>query len=461
MNKSHNTRMENHALLLREYQDDLLPRKFSSQGRIFVILLSLICTAALLVYIKQLNKGLGITAMRDFVSWGIYISNFVFFVAVSLVGSLITAILYLLKIEWRAPITRIAELIAAVSIFCAASIIIVDMGRPDRLLNILFHGRIQSPIVWDIIVVTTYMVISLLLLYFPMLPGLAMCRDNLKDVPVWQQRMYRFLALGWRGSREQFKVIEKSIRILAILIIPVALAIHTVTSWLFATTLRPGWDSTNLGPYFVAGAFVAGASAVLIAMYVFHRYFPAYKKYILAMHFDKMGKLLVLLLLIYLYFNVNEYLVPAYKMASAEAHHLADLFKGKYAVMFWLVQIGGMVIPIIILLFRKGRRPTPVFIIAVIVLVSAWFKRFLIVVPTLLHPFLPMQDVPASYMRYIPTWEEWTITIGSLAGAILLITVFARYFPVISIWDVATQRGLNLGKTANNYSNLNIEDDEK
>ena len=440
--------------MIKEYQNDLLPKKFGLRGRIFVTLLVITCLAGIAVYIKQLSNGLAITAMRDYVSWGIYISNFVFFVAISLVGSLITAILYMLKIEWRAPLTRIAELIAAASIFCAACIIIVDMGRPDRLLNIFIHGRIQSPIVWDIIVVVTYMAISLLLLYFPMLPGLAMCRDNLKDIPRWQHKMYRILSMGWKGEPRQFRVIEKCIRILSILIIPVALTIHTVTSWLFATTFRPGWDSTNLGPYFVAGAFVAGAAAVIIGMFIFFQFNPNYKKYITHYHFDKMGRLLVLLLLVYLYFNVNEYLIPAYKMKSTEAEHLIELFTGKYSWMFWSVQIIGMVIPLILLLSKKGRKPLPIFILSIIVLAGAWFKRYLIVVPTLLHPFFPMQDVPESYMQYIPTWEEWTITISSLAGAVLIITLFARFFPVISIWEVAAEKGISLEKSGSKYFNL-------
>ena len=234
--------------------------------------------------------------------------------------------------------------------------------------------------------------------------------------------------------------------ILAVLIIPVALSIHTVTSWLFATTLRPGWDSTNFGPYFVAGAFVAGAAAVVVGMFIIYQFHPNYKKFVTDDHFDKMGKLLVLLSLVYLYFNVNEYLVPWYKMKKVEADHLMGLFTGKYALMFWGVQIAGMIIPIILLLFKKGRRPWPLFIISFVVLVCAWFKRYLIVIPTLLHPFLPIQDVPNSYKHYIPSWEEWTITLGSVAAALLIITLFTRFFPVISIWEVASEKGVDLEK---------------
>jgi molybdopterin-containing oxidoreductase family membrane subunit len=146
----------------------------------------------------------------------------------------------------------------------------------------------------------------------------------------------------------------------------------------------------------------------------------------------------VLLSLLYLYFNINEYLVPAFKMKKPEQAHLTTLFTGEYAPLFWFAILVGMIIPIIILLFKKGRKPFPMFIAGVMVVVGAWFKRYLIVTPTLLHPFLPMQEVPESYHHYFPSWEEWAIAMGSLAGALLIITFFARVFPVISIYKTLT-----------------------
>src|SRR6185436_9750049 len=142
------------------------------------------------------------------------------------------------------------------------------------------------------------------------------------------------------------------------------------------------------------------------------------QKYITYKHFDNMGKLLVLLSLIYLYFNINEYLVPGYKMKVLEGEHLKELFSGRYAPMFWSVQIFGMILPIIFLMFKKGRKPLPIFIVSLFIVVGAWFKRFLIVTPTLLHPFIPIQGVPESWLNYIPTWQESSITAASLAGAL-------------------------------------------
>jgi Ni/Fe-hydrogenase subunit HybB-like protein len=434
---------ENEAIdMLHRYNEDLLPQRFGKAGKLWVAFLLIICAVGLYNYVQQLINGLVVTGLSDTVSWGIYISNFVFFVAVSLVGSLITAILNLLNISWRAPITGISEIIAVSGIMFAGLIIIVDMGRPDRLLNMFIHGRIQSPIVWDVIVVMTYMTISLLFLWFPLLPGVAFCRDRMKNIPKWQHKMYKFLALGWNNKPEQYEVVKKAITILSVLIIPVALSIHTVTSWLFATTYRPGWDSTNFGAYFVAGAFMVGAAAVITGMFVIRKFYNRYDEYITDKHFDRMGRLLVLLSFIYLYFTVNEYFIPGYKMKGEEAEHLRELFSGHFAPMFWGVQIFGMIIPIIVLLFKRGRKPVPIFIMSVMVVIGAWFKRYLIVIPTMQHPFLPLQHVPEATRHYSATFIEWSITCGSLAGALLVITMFIRYFPIISIWELAEERGI-------------------
>jgi len=420
---------------------DLWPRKFGLYGKLWVAVLLIVCIVGLIAYIDQLRNGLSITAMSDYSIWGIYISNFVFFVAISLVGSLMSAILKLGNVRWRTPLTRISEMIAVAAIIFAGLVIVVDMGRPDRVLNVIVHGRLQSPITWDVIVISTYLMISVLLFYLPLLPDLAIMRDKLKGISKWRYNFYKKLALGWNNHSKQIEILKKSEKILAILIIPVALAIHTVTSWLFATTVRPGWDSSNFGPYFVSGAFMVGAGAVIAAMFIFRRFYHL-EKYFTYKLFDKMGKLLVLLSLIYLYFNINEYLVPAYKMKTSESEHIISLFTGEYAPMFWLVQIGGMILPIIVLLFKKGRRPKPMFIVAILVILGAWFKRYLIVIPTLGHPFIPTDRVPYNWLHYHPTFSEWAITGATLAGALLIITFLVRIFPIIPIDETIKARKL-------------------
>ena len=417
---------------------DLLPQKFGKNGKIWVAALSFVCVIGAFAYYRQLSKGLVVTAMRDYVSWGIYISNFVFFVAISLVGSLITAVLRLSNVSWSTPLTRIAEIIAVSAITFASLIIIVDMGRPERFYNLFLHGRLQSPITWDVIVITTYFFVSILLLYFPLLPDLAILIKLKEKTGNRLNKLYTFLGSFWKNTSGQIKISHKAVNILSITIIPVAFAIHTVTSWLFATTYRPGWDSTNFGAYFISGAFLVGAGGVVVAMYVFRKSYRL-EKYITNDHFDRMGKVLVLLALLYLYFNVNEFLVPAFKMKKPEEEHLLGLFTGEFAVVFWFAITTAMIIPICILLFRRGRKPFPAFIAGVLVVVGSWFKRYLIVTPTLLHPFLPMQDVPESYRHYFPSWEEWAIAMGSLAGALLIITLFARIFPIIPIQETITE----------------------
>ncbi len=432
-----NGRRKPDALTDEQIISDLLPRKFGKLGMIWMGILVVICMVGVFAYFRQLKYGLVVTNMRDYASWGIYISNFVFFVAISLVGSLITAVLRLTGVHWSTPLTRIAEIIAVSAITFAAIIIIVDMGRPERFYNLFLFGRLQSPIIWDVTVITTYFFISLLLLYIPLLPDMKILLATKEKTKFY--KLYRFMGSFWKGTHLQFRISKKAINILCIAIVPVAFSIHTVTSWLFATTYRPGWDSTNFGPYFISGAFLVGSGAVTVAMYVFRKYYNL-KNYITYEHFDKMGKVTVMLALLYMYFNVNEFLVPAFKMKKPEEGFLDSLFIGSFAPLFWSAILGGMIIPIIVLLFKKGRHPFPMFIVGIMIVVGAWFKRYLIVTPTLLHPFLPMHNVPESYKHYFPSWEEWAIAMGSLAGALLVITIFARIFPIIPIQETLIEQ---------------------
>jgi len=397
-------------------------------------ILSVSLVVCLYAYFLQLRDGMVVTGLGDYVSWGMYISNFVFFVATSLIGMLISAVLSLLNQKWAAPLARIAEIIALAFAAVAGLVIVMDMGRPERLLNVFIHGRIQSPIVWDVTVVTIYVLISTLFLYIPLIPDLKICSEKLDKLPPFARKIYTLLSLNWKGTPEQHELIKKSTRALAIFIIPVALAIHTVTSWLFANTSRAGWDSTIFGPYFVTGAFVSGTAAVIIAMFVFRKSFKL-NEYITDFHFDKIGKLLVLVSLVYLYFNLNEYMVPAYKMKRAEAFHIHELFAGSHAFMFWATQLLGLVIPIILLLFKPFRKPLPILVIALMVLIGSWFKRYIIVVPTMEHPFLPIQNVPLNFKIYTPTLIEIGVTIAPMIMVLLIVTVLSKVIPIIPIQE--------------------------
>lgn len=417
-------------------ENDLLQNvNWSPRFKIWMGFLTLLLLVCLGFYYMQLRNGLGVTGMHDIVSWGIYISNFVFFIAASLIGMLISSVVGMIGYKWIKPISRIAEIIAVAFALVSGLVIITDMGRPDRLDHILFYGRIQSPIIWDIAVVITYVALSLLLLYIPLIPDIALCREKLTGLPKFQQKIYKVLSLGWANTPNQFKIIKRYFKILLVVIIPVALSIHTVTSWLFAMTLRTGWDSPIFGPYFVSGAFVAGCASVIIAMYFIQRNYKL-QNYITDLHFDKMGKLLVLVSLVYVYFNVNEIIVPAYKFKPSEVQHIGNLLYGHDSFIFWMVQVGGLVIPFMLLMISQMRKPLPSMLISLVILVAAWFKRYLIVIPTQLTPYYPIQNMPERYHTYTPTIPEIAITVGSLVLVLMIVTVLTKVFPVVSVWEM-------------------------
>jgi molybdopterin-containing oxidoreductase family membrane subunit len=398
--------------------------------------LMLALAACLYAYYTQLRDGLSVTGLGDYTSWGMYIAHFVFFVATSLVGMLISSVMGLIGYKWIKPVARIAEIIAVAFAAVAGLVIVSDMGRPDRLPYVFMFGRVQSPIFWDVTVVTTYFVLSFILYYLTLIPDLAIGKKYLDGRPGFLKKAYEILSVRFRHTPLQYKILFRAIRIILILIVPMAFAIHTVTSWLFAVTPRAGWDSTIFGPYFLSGAFVAGTAAVIIAMYFFRKNYRL-SDYLTDFHFDKIGKLLFLVSIVYLYFNINEYLVPAYKLKKFDAIHIKELFTGHYAILFYITQLGGLVIPLILLLLKPLRKPLPLMLISVVMLAAAWLKRYLIVVPVQGHPYLPIQLVPEKFVVYTPTVTEAAITLGSFLLVLIIITILSKLFPVISVWEVA------------------------
>jgi molybdopterin-containing oxidoreductase family membrane subunit len=405
---------------------------------IWMVILVIALGACLFAYSIQLKKGLGVTGLRDATSWGMYIATFVFFVATSLIGMLISSVLGLAGVKWIKPIARIAEIIAVAFAAIAGLVIVSDMGRPDRLPYVFMFGRFQSPILWDVTVVTTYFFVSLMLWFIPLIPDLAIAKSRLDGRPKFLVKAYEILSVNWVNHDRQFKIMHQAMRVLLILIVPLAFAIHTVTSWLFAVTPRAGWDSTIFGPYFISGAFVSGTAAVIIAMY-FYRVNYRLSKYLTDDHFEKIGRVLALVSIIYIYFNINEFLVPGYKLKALDAIHLRELFAGHHAVLFWSVQLLGLIIPVILLLIKKFRKPLPLLVISVFVLIASWFKRYIIVVPPQEHPFLPIQNVPVEWMIYKPTVIETAVTFGSIILVLMIITVLSKLFPIIPVWEIAEE----------------------
>lgn len=427
--------MNSYDVILR----DLEPKKFGRRGAIWTTFLVVIIIAGLIAYIDQIIQGQVVTNMRDYALWGIYISNFVFFVATSFVGSVTVAILRLTNNTWRTPLVRIAEIISLAAIVMAGVTIMIDMARPDRLLNLFIHARLQSPITWDVIIIPTSIVLSFLLLYFPLLPDLAILKKHFKKTRPNLSKIYSRLSLNWTGSKVQKALQEKSIKIIALMIIPVGILLQTIDAWLFSTTYRIGWDSTNMGAYFISGAFVAGVGALVVLVFIIRKV-RRLESYITYDHFDKLGKYLLLACLTYFYFNINEYLIPIFTAPVEEAIHLNALISGEYAPLFWFSQIVGLILPILILLFKKGRRPNPMFVVGLMVVIGSWWKRYIIVSPTLLHPFLPIEGVPESWRHYFPSMHEWIITVATLAMALLIITLLVRFLPVIPIQRTADEQ---------------------
>jgi len=407
--------------------------------RVWIACLAAVLAWGVYAYTIQWRRGLIVTGLRDQVSWGLYISNFVFWVGVSKGGTMISAIFRLMGSEWRRPITRMAEAITVLALLSGIPMIVADLGRPDRMLNLVWYGRIQSPLIWDFLSVLTYLTACIIYFYLPLIPDVALLASR-DQLPAWRRRLYRVLAIGWTGSVAQRALLERAITIMAIAVIPLAVSVHTVVSWIFAMTLRPGWNSSIYGPYFVVGAIYSGAAAVIVSMWVLRRTLRL-ERYVEPVHFQHLGVVLLVSTLMYLYFNINEYLTVGYKLESFERDLVESLFVGAYAPLFWTVQIGGVILPILILagiltVGRGSRFVVPgVGLAALLAVAGAWLKRFLIVVPTLEAPLLPAQHVPADWMHYTPTWVEWSILVGGLAGFLLAYTAVVKLFPVVSFWE--------------------------
>ena len=400
--------------------------------------LAAICLWGLFAYVYQLRHGLAATAMSNYFSWGIYIVNFVFFIGISHAGTLVSAILRVTGQEWRRPITRMAEGITVFALMVGGPLVIIDMGRPDRLLNVILHGRLASPILWDALSVTTYLTGSLIYLYLPMIPDMAILRDSKASFAPWRRWLYTKLSLRFRGTADQWHRLERGIGTMAIVIIPVAVSVHTVVSWIFSMTLRAGWHSTIFGPYFVVGAIFSGIAALITAMALFVKCFKAYhlERYITISHFRKLASLLLAVNLIYIYFTVSEYLTMGYMSEAPETKVLNSLFHGQYAWQFWTMAIVGLFIPAFLLALPWTRTFSGIVTAAVLVNIGMWLKRYVIVVPTLASPFMPVVSASGDKLSYTPTWVEWSITAGAFSGFCLLYIAFSKVFPIISIWEV-------------------------
>src|SRR5512142_1884994 len=390
---------------------------------------------ALFAYSRQLENGLIVTNLRDRISWGLYIASFVFFIGISHAGTLLSAILRVTKAKWQMPITRMAEFITGVALMVAALFPAIDMGRPDRLVNMVLFGRWQSPLLWDILAILTYLTGSLIYLYLPLIPDLALCRNRLgAEAPAWQRWFFTTAAAGWKGTQGQRQALERAMSIMMIVIIPVAVSVHTVVSWVFAMSLRDPLNSTLFGVFFVAGAIYSGIAAIIILMAVL-RWVLHLEEFITKTQFVNLGYLLAALAAIMGYLNISEYLTTGYKMEEGIRFHIQQLMVGPFAGLFWFYILGGILLPILLVLSARTRTIRGIILSAVLVLIAMWIERYLIIVAGFRVPL--MAYTPANYS---PSWVEWSILAGGLALFALIISIFAKLFPVVSIWEVIEHR---------------------
>jgi molybdopterin-containing oxidoreductase family membrane subunit len=414
-------------------EDEVLFRPIYQTGRSFYFLAAALLAVFLFgigMYIRQFIFGLGETGMNEPVTWGFYIISFVFFIGISHAGTLISAILRLSKAEWRRPITRMAEVITGIVLLIGGLHPIIDLGRPDRILHIFERGRLQSPLLWDMTSITAYFTASTIYLYLPLIPDIALLRDRGGRF----HKLYEILSWGYAGTDRQKHVLERAINILMVMVIPIAISVHTVISWIFSMTLQPGWHSTIFGPYFVVGAIFSGIAALIIVMIVFRQVFH-FEDYLKNIHFNYLGTLLLLMSLLWFYFTCAEYLTTFYGHETDEMRVFLYKFTGGYSPFFWLMVICNFIIPVVFLSNKKLKTIPGILITSIAVVIGMWLERLIIVVPSLANPRLPFTTG-----IYIPSLTEISLLASAVAAFILGFMIFAKFFPLISIWEIKEGR---------------------
>ncbi len=419
-----------------QINEDLLRPLFETSWRFFLGagILGTLVVAAFAAFGYQVWTGIGVAGIRRPVFWGFYITNFVFWIGISHAGTLISAILRLANATWRRPVTRCAEVITVFALSIGAMFPIIHLGRPWLAFWLIPYPsergiwpNFRSPLVWDFFAINTYLMGSVAFLTLPIIPDWATVRDRATG---WRKKVYSVLALGWRGTPKQWSRLETAMHIMAVVIIPVAVSVHTVVSWDFAMTPVPMWHSTIFGPYFVCGAIFSGIAALILAM-AFLRQLLHLEAYLEPLHFDNLGKLLLTLSLLWFYFIFAERLTTWYGNESSEMAVFWLTQRGSFAPLFWTMMFCNFLLPFPILAIKKLRTITGTVIASAAVIVGMWIERYLIIVPSLARKYLPY-----SWGTYRPTWVEITITAGTFAAMGLLYMLFSKAVPIISIWEL-------------------------
>jgi molybdopterin-containing oxidoreductase family membrane subunit len=402
----------------------------------------------LYAFTHQVLTGMSVTGLDRPVMWGLYIVNFVFWVGLSHSGTMVSAILRLSQANWRRPILRAAEAMTVFSISVAGLFPLIHLGRNWVFFYLIPYPNqrglwpnFRSPLLWDAMAITTYIIGSSLFLYLGMLPDLAVVRDRSTG---WRRSIYTLLAAGWRGTAREWVIYQQASTLMAALIIPVAVSVHSIVAWDFAVTVVPGWHSTIFPPYFVIGAILSGVAAVITLMIIVRKAFHL-EEYLTPLHFDNMGKLLLVISLLWSYAYFVEVQTTWYAHEPIE-WEVFSFMSHTYTPALLLMLFGNSLLPVTALCFRRIRRSVgAMLVITLLVNVGMFIERFLIIVPSLSH-----KNMPFVWGTYRPSWVELSITAAAFAGFALLYTFFAKLFPMVALSDVreleSRQAGVTLGR---------------
>jgi molybdopterin-containing oxidoreductase family membrane subunit len=398
----------------------------------FSLLMLLNLTVGLLLF-----KGVGIWGINIPVGWGFAIVNFVWWIGIGHAGTLISAILLLLRQQWRTSINRFAEAMTLFAVACAGMFPLLHMGRPWLFYwltpypnSMWLWPQFRSPLVWDVFAVSTYLTVSLLFWYVGLIPDLATLRD--KAAKPILQKIYGALALGWRGSAVHWTRYEVASLLLAGLATPLVVSVHTVVSFDFSVGQVAGWHTTIFPPYFVAGAIYSGFAMVLTLAIPIRKYYGL-EGYITMRHLNNMAKVMLATGLIVAYGYVFEFFIAFYGGNQFDRFAIWNRLNGPYAPFYYALWICNIFIPQI-LWFKKARENTLIlFIVSIIVNLGMWLERFVIVVISLHRDFMP-----SSWRMYYPTRWDWATYLGTLGLFFTLLYLFLRVLPAISMNEMRT-----------------------
>src|SRR6266511_1947430 len=391
----------------------------------------------LLAITKLVFTGVGIFGTNQPVGWAMPIINFVWWIGIGHAGTLISAILLLLRQQWRTSINRFAEAMTLFAVAQAGLYPIFHLGRP-WLAYWLFPypntmgiwPQFRSPLMWDVFAVSTYATVSAMFWFIGLIPDLATLRDRAQNRPA--QIIYGMLAMGWRGSARHWHRYETAYLLLAGLATPLVLSVHTVVSFDFTIGIVPGWHSTIFPPYFVAGAIYAGFAMVLLIAIPL-RWAYGLEDFITMRHLQNMAKILLATGLIVGYGYVIEAFMAWYSANPYEGYMIANRMRGPYAPIYWALMLCNIVAPQFLWFKRVRSSPPLLFGIAVVVSIGMWLERFVIVVTSLHRDF-----IPSSWGMYFPTIWDWATFAGTIGLFLALLFLFIRFLPMISIFEMRT-----------------------